>query len=469
MSHPSKFFSLLRTLTEEELSGFQKYLHKFHGGETTTLKVFSYCKGFHAPETDLDKIDLASAYRKLFKAEMGTQENARKKMLNPLSDLNKWLKEYLLSEKMNSESWMAKMVWMSIVQERGMHQDFSKLAVSVYQEQLSPPLSDAVACLQRIASGMFFKRHLVQHKPNPDYEALITCAESIRQSADIISLKMTCEILNNQKIRAESSEKFPELPVQPLLRVYQMISALLASEKDEDYFQVISFLNEHLEDLGENELLTITRLLHNLAAPKIRSAEGVTWGKQVHALNKIALKKGLYTQKGVMSPTNFSNIVNLACAAQELTWAKAFVLDYAQLLPEEACADCTQLGNAMIAFEEKDFNKVLLLLKEPQFKHIQHLGRFKALKLRALYELIPKHDDEIEYLCASFEIYLKRNRLESPDFVDATLSFLKLYKKLFFEKVSRQKLIQEIEATPNLYFYHWLLDKAQGYRGGNAK
>lgn len=467
MAHPSKFFSLLRTLTEDELAGFQKYLHRCHGGETTNLKVFSYCKEFHPPETDLDKIDLASAYRKLFKAEMGTQENARKKMLNPLSDLNKWLREYLLAEKMDGDNWMAKMVWMSIMQERGLHQDFSKLAVQVYKEQLEIPLSDAAACLQQIASGMYFKRHLVQHNSNPDYQALIECSESIRQSADIISLKMTCEILNDQKIRGVESIELSATQVPPLKQLYQMIATLLSTGVEDDFPVIVDFMDQHLDSLGANEVVICTQLLHNFAAPKVRSSKVISWGKQIHALDKILLKKGLFTQKGVMSPITFCNIVNVACSAQEVAWARDFMRENEHLLPEEARTESLKLSHAIIAFEEKDFRKALELVENPQLKLIQHMARAKALKLRALYEL-DIHDDRIEDLCFSFEIYLKRNRQEKPDFVDATLSFLHLFKKLYLRKVSKEALIREIEAAPKLYFQPWLLEKAAKYKGGNT-
>ncbi len=467
MSHNSKFFPLLRSLKPEELIGFQRYLKRFHGGEATPLKVFDYCKRYHNPKIVVDAIDLGDIYRKLYKAEMANTDTERKKILNPLSDLGIWLKEFLLAEKMRSESWVSQMVWLGILQERGLHNEGAKLASELYKKQ-DKKLPDAIACLQQIATGMYYKRYLVQQKASPDFTALAACAASIKQSADIISLKMDCEIKTNQKIRSKKYAEPTALPTQPLMSMYQMISSLLSSEKEADYFNLVAFLDKHVADLGDNEVFMITRLLHNFIAPKIRSAKGVAWGKQVHALDKISLKKGLFTQNGVMSPTNFCNIVNLACSAQEIAWAQKFVLKNARLLPEEAQLDCINLANAIIAFEEKEFNKVLDLLEEPQLKHIQHAIRVKALRLRTLYELDPQHD-VIEDLLVSFEIYLKRNRHEQPDFVDATLSFLKLFKKLYHVKVSKQMLIQEIEAVPQIYFYHWLLEKAKGYKQRNAR
>lgn len=466
MSHQSKFFPLLRTLSSNELLGFQKFIHKYHGGEAATLKVFSYCKRFHDPKKDVDKIDLAAVYHKLFNAEMGSQLSDRKKMLNPLSDLHLWLKEYLVAEKMRSESsWESKMVWLDIFQERKLHREFSNLASEIYLKQGKKPLADAAACIQKIANGLHYKRHLVQHNANPDSGALIGCGESIKQAADILSLKMACEILNNQNIYPKEPTKTQPAPAQPLMLLYQMIFSMLSSGKEDEFAPIVAFLDEHLSVLGVEEVLTITRLLHNFAAPRVRSAKVVHWKKQVHALDKILLKKGTYTLTGAMSPTSFCNIVNIASAAQEIDWAKAFMREYGPMLPEEVREECIKLTLAIIAFEEKKFAEVIELLKDPQIKHIQYIIRSKALKLRALYELNP-HDDAIEDLCVSFKIYLKRNRKEQPDFVDATLSFLDLFNKLYREKLTKTALIQQIEATPNLYFYDWLLEKAAKYKGG---
>jgi hypothetical protein len=467
MPHQSKFFPLLRTLSPDELLRFQKFLQKYHGGEAATLKVFAYCKRFHDPQIDADKIDLAGIYRKLFKAEMGNQLSDRKKMLNPLSDLHLRLKEFLLSEKIRDESFESKMILLEIYQKRRLHKDFSHLASDIYQVQGEQKLPDADACLQRISAGLRYKRHLVQNNAKPNFDSLTNCIESIKQAADILSLKMACEILNNQSITSKKQASNQPAPAQPLMSLYQMIFSMLSSGNEDDFAPIVAFLDEHLHLFGEAEVMTIIRLLHNFAAPRIRSAKVLNWKKQVYALDKILLKKGLYTLHGVISATSFCNIVNIATAAQEMEWAKDFIRNYGLLLPDEVREECIKLTQAIIAFEEKKYAKVIELVKDPQIKHIQHVIRAKALKLRALYELNPQ-DDAMDDLYLSFKIYLKRNRKEQPDFVDATLSFLELFNKLYRRKVTKQALMHEIENTPNLYFYHWLLEKAASYKRWDA-
>jgi hypothetical protein len=106
---------------------------------------------------------------------------------------------------------------------------------------------------------------------------------------------------------------------------------------------------------------------------------------------------------------------------------------------------------------------VLTLLENPQLKHIQHLARAKALKLRALYELNPE-DDAIEFLYTSFEKYLKHHRKEQPALVEATLAFVVLFRALHQKKLKKTILLQKIETTPRLYFRQWLLEKAASWK-----
>ncbi len=210
MSHQSKFFPLLRTLSPDELLGFQKFLHRCHGAEAATLKVFSYCKRFHDPSTELEKFDLATAYRKLFKAEMGDQGSDRKKMLNPLSDLNLWLKDYLISEKLRSEPFIDDLLWLSILQEKGMDTEYSKQTVRVYKEEQGKVLDSTDACQRQIAIGLHYKQHLVTNNPSPDLQAFIECVAELKASAELIGLKMQCELLtvtNHQKCTTNLHQK----------------------------------------------------------------------------------------------------------------------------------------------------------------------------------------------------------------------------------------------------------------------
>ena len=65
----SKFFTLLGTLTIEEVPAFHKYLRQLHGGEKVALKVFEYARKLYPRFEDQKKLDIEYAYRKLFGTE----------------------------------------------------------------------------------------------------------------------------------------------------------------------------------------------------------------------------------------------------------------------------------------------------------------------------------------------------------------------------------------------------------------
>ncbi|HAD34789.1 MAG TPA: hypothetical protein DCF44_09905, partial [Chitinophagaceae bacterium] len=97
-----KFLSLMATLTEEEVSGFWKYLQLHYPNEGNALKVFRYYKRFFPHRQNPVKMALPFAYRKIYTSETTPGIAEQKKIWNAFSKLYLWLKEYLVLEKMRS-------------------------------------------------------------------------------------------------------------------------------------------------------------------------------------------------------------------------------------------------------------------------------------------------------------------------------------------------------------------------------
>jgi len=467
MSQNLKLFSLIRTLSVEEQIAFQKHLKRVHREDTVALSVFAYYKHFFLKGGREEKMDPSYAYQKVFGAEVSDTEHARKKILNTLSDLYLCLKDFLLAHKMRSDTLEAQLLWLDVLQERGLNNESHKLATRIYENTCKKVLLDSTACHQQISAGHSYKSLVINGKSTPDFQALAECTHRIKQSTDILSLKMACEILTYQKTHPHEVES-AQGPVQPLFILYQRIFALLSTNQEKEFHQAVSLLKEYANYISLDETLNILRFLHNYVAQKIRSGQDREWVKELHELNKISLQKDMITPKSNMSLTYFCNIVNTACAAQEIEWAHTFIADYKHFLPESERAESILLAQAIIEFEQKNFKKALQITENLQFKHFQHVARSKAIKLKSLYELDPS-DDKIWDHCLSFEVYLLRHRTPKTEFIEATLSFIRLFKLFMSKKLSKDQLLNKIETTPTLYFKSWLLEKARHYKARHTK
>ena len=134
-----KFFSLLHTLTQGEVSAFHKYLKQVHGGEEIAIKVFEYSKKLYPTLRNTKKLEMNYAYRKIFGAKIAEQEINRKKMLNTLYDLHSWLKDFLLLEKACSDSWESQVLWLGILRDRGLEDQLAKHTTRFYEETIAQP------------------------------------------------------------------------------------------------------------------------------------------------------------------------------------------------------------------------------------------------------------------------------------------------------------------------------------------
>jgi len=461
MKQNLKFFTLLRKLDGKELMDFEKYLKQEHSKEENSLKVFYYYKRFYPGKESPAKMEEAYAYHKIFGRQMKPVLSDRKRMLNAFSDLHLWLKDFLVLEMLGNDTFVSQILWLNILQEKGLSAEFSKQVILVHRPLEGLTLVNMDACQRQIASGLHYKQHLVQDNPSPDFKALADCLADVKTSADIISLKMHCEFMTAQKVRPQKQKGPLSTPtVQPLMLLYQSILEMLKSGKEEDYDQTETLLKAYLGTIHTDEVVVILRYLHNFAANMVREKDDRVWGKKLHDLDKLLLQKGAYTPKGAISPTNFHNIVNVACAALDLEWAETFVEEHSQYLPEVIRLECERLALATVEFERKDFGKVLELTDSALFKEEAHVIRSKTLHLRAGYEL----KKDIIDACANFETYLYRHRKPESKFKEAIIAFFKVFKLLVLGSATKKQLLKFLEESPQMYFRSWLKEKIDKYR-----
>jgi hypothetical protein len=163
-----------------------------------------------------------------------------------------------------------------------------------------------------------------------------------------------------------------------------------------------------------------------------------------------------------MSPTQFNNIINVACKVNAFDWATTFVKAQNHCLHPENREHTTQVAYALISFEKGHFKASLQTLEGMRFNNIHQAIRLKTLMIRCYFELKEDEDKILNY-CASFEVYLFRHRKSNKESVKATLNFVRNIKLLIQKKISKEKLLHKIEDTSPIYFKSWLLEKAADY------
>lgn len=467
----SKFLTLFRRLESPEVPAFYKYLKQQHGEDTIALRVFEYVRKFYPDRLDDKKLELTYAYRVLFRAELSEKGVDRRKMLNTLSDLHLHLKDFLLCEKVRNDALEGQALWLGILQERGLHAEFSRQATDFYETVKGTPQKNVKALLRDLLADYFHHHHRSLSRVPEDTAALQAYLDTLHTCAETIRLKITCEIRSLLELETSPNDlaqpaKPPEptaMEKAPLFRLYREVHQLLEHKSEAHFDQIGVLLREHAKDLDPLELHEILKYMYNYGAKFVRNGDEIALANKLHPFNTFAEQHGFFKQKDVMTPIGFTNIVNVACAAKDFEWAAAFVKKYGHLMSDPVVT----LAQAVILFDQTDFDKVIDVLGQKTFRDVPDAMRARLLILRS-YHGRGEDIDRILNYCGSFEGWLRRHQDTKPGPVAGVRAFLHLFKLLLLEETNKATLLARIESTPNMYCRTWLRNQASNYKGKYA-
>jgi hypothetical protein len=460
MTKNPKFLTLMARLDESELVGFDKYLCLEYPKEVNALKVFRYYKRFFPDKEHAEKMALPYAFRKIYGVEMGPQMRDPKKLWNTFHKLYGWLKDFLILEKLKSDQFTSDVLWMEILLKKGLNAEHSKQAILAYQTSYSDYYG-LKSCLQQMELGRHYRQQLVQGRPVPDYKAIEPCISKIYENADLISLKMKCELLTIKGVRPSSPlENRAHGALPPLHLIYNQIHLMLTTGATEHYHEIEKLLHAHSDHISPNSSNDILRYLQYHAAKMFRVDDEKVWSQKLHPLNKALLVKEVFSAHKEMSSIHFQNIVSVACVAKDIDWVSGFIKEYAQYLPEKTREENKYVAQTAIAFAQSDFHKVIELCEKPLFKDEMQLARIRIFQLRAMYELGLDLSDTLN----TYYNRLLRRRNPVTAYKESAIAFMYILSMLIQKKAAKKTLLKSLESYTQIFVRTWLKEKIDAYQ-----
>lgn len=467
-----KFLTLLASLDKQELTAFGKYLRDRHGNEEVTLSVFAYIRKFYPDFEDEKKLELGFAYKKIFEEDIDAQPYNRTKMLNALSDLFLWLKEFLLLEEAMKDSPESRVLWLKVLKQRKQEREFWRLAMRFKAEQEAAPKKSVMDFIKGMASGHFFYFQSLEDRATPDVEALQRFRLDLNRYYAISKYKLACETANLNKMLSANleplqSERLPVLEEtgtpgeHPLLLLYRKLYEVVTLGGEDKFDEMVAQMAAHAPRIDRPELYVMVGYLHNYAAAQLRKGKE-DYLKRAHELNKFCLQYDIFSMQNVMSTTQFNNVVSFACGVKDFDWALSFVKTQSRLLQPEIAGDTVLLSMGIIHFIQKNFNEVLRLLEGKNLNEVNDTVHSRTMILRCYYEL-NKDPEKVVDFCTALESYSRRHWKPKGEAYEAMANSLKIMKMLIRKKVSKERVLQDINGTPLLFFKDWLLEKAVVY------
>ena len=465
----NKFLSLLKKLTRPELDGYHKYLKRTHPRDKIALRVFEYLTRFYPDFDQPEQLRIEYAYQKIFKADFAKDDHAHKNMQNTASELYKWLRDFLIESKTQQNQLVQQTIWLGILQERGMKEEFSRKAAEFYQKTREAPFKTPADAFPNWIASYYHREHLSWDKPLLQANIIQQCTDTMTDCWEIIRLKMACEMSAVNKVpnqtflhQVKEPTDFQQVGLSILKDVYSALLALTDSGEEVHFVRLEYLLNQHGQHLGAKDVEAIIRYAQNFTADQSRHNQEAIHYERLHRLNKIGLAYGVFLQNDHLPSSAFGNIVTVACLTKDFAWAAAFIQDYSHVVFENHRPAAIRLAQSVLAFETGKFREVVSLLESINFEAHLDIMRSKSLLLRSYYELQADQD----LLLETFDYLESLLRRSSPKTKadNALLAFVLILRLLVVQKSSKKVILERIEKAPVLYCKTWLLEKTVHYK-----
>jgi len=470
----SKLITLLRTLDEEEMRKFGKFLEGTAQRKSPDrIAFFNYLKKYH-PEFPVKKTEREYVAQKLFAKDA----NRIKKIENLMHTIGSVLEDFLLYEELKAQQTQRDFLLLEIYKKRKLDKFFFKKIEQIEKswEKEKP------AGIEQLHNEYLIKKMCFTH---PNYsiisDASITQDDLIyRIDKHYFAVKLywtLCAIVSKSFVATSDKETLrkqhfiqkildtslqTEFQNTPQIKLLSEMCRAFMNNDFQNYSQMKSLFMSHLDIYDQYEKYDILLLfLTTICYENHRQGKEESM-RELFEINKYATENGFIFENGSIPHVNFRNIVYIACAAEELDWAEHFVDNYGRFLGEEDADNIVILCKALVSFSRGDYDVVLDKLARAKFQDVFYNAQVRSVLLQCYYEL----DDELFFGSVdAFRNFLGRNKALASNTKKAFSNFIHFTKKL--KKAEHEfrpdvkHLLDEIANTNNVVNKTWLISKVE--------
>jgi hypothetical protein len=250
-------------------------------------------------------------------------------------------------------------------------------------------------------------------------------------------LQMGCELLNRRNILAEPSEPLlmaevqriaGSLPMPPVIRLYRLVYQSLAQPEGEQAFQQLKAELEKLSpELPPEEARALFKYAQNFCIRRINQGEK-PYLEEIFQLYQQQLSSGILLDEGVISHTDYSNIVTTALRLRAFAWAEDFLHRYRERLLPTYRESLFRYNLANLYLEQDKQGEALRLLQDLRTEDPFYEASIKVLLAKVYVER--KDWEALFYLEQAFRRFLRRQKAFSSHHRTHYLHFLKYLKWL---------------------------------------
>lgn len=254
-----------------------------------------------------------------------------------------------------------------------------------------------------------------------------------------------------------------DLSHQPLIMAYyQSLMMFKHPEADNYFFALKDVLHKDSMHFDQSYNVELFKFAQNYCIGKANMGKK-EYLHELFGFFQTSLSHKIALVNNELSPSNFKNMVTVACHLGKFDWAQDFISKYSSYLPEDQRNNSVTMNTALLYWSTRKLSDAARLLSRVEFDDPFYALDAKSLLLKIYFE-----QDEKEVLfsfCESFRMYLKRNKLVSKAHINSYNNLISFTVKLIKLKPEQQtkfeKIKREIEEIKLLNNKGWLTEQVQ--------
>ncbi len=458
--HNTKLLTLLRTLKEEELKAFSKYLNALYGKHKAAMTLFQHLKKYQSTDYNHKRLDKAYIQTKVLKT------NNERRVSNEASQLYDWLNEFLVWRRIKSEDYKIRyqQILLEEYRERRIEKFVDRLLPSI-EEQYAKSIKTTQDYLNEIEMyhqayfGRFEERTVV------DSTIFNKGLQALQQAYYIYILKYACEAKIRQGVVRENLKEITipdEIePFSLVAKMFQLLHQLYEGESLDSFKEVQIFYKKNYAELPIDEQRFTVVALINWGGKLMRKGR-IDLASPLLDLYRFGLDIGILTKGVFLTSMMMNNIVSLAISIQKFDIAREIVNKYGDFLNPETGLETKRLARAQIYFAEGHIANAKQLF-DYKYKYPLHDIKAKAFSICCMFESGEDYEI-ISNKCKAFSQYLGRKNTLNQGYALGFRNFLSILRKLIDKTEPKDKIEADLNNRNPIYLKSWLLVKLNTYR-----
>ncbi len=441
------------------MNGFGHYMRCFHPKKERAILLYSFLEKQY-PRFPAKNLTHAYLSKTVYQKEADL-----KKVLNTMSDLYRWAKDYLIWQHQLKDENKKDLLWLEVLDTRNMDHEFNLKATLMDKKLAGKKVTDPEDYLNRLTFYHKVWAHPTTKRHTPDFKVLENCLSNLESFYEVSKLNYGAEILNRERmykatdgLTTKSKKNLP--PENFLLKVSKLQYKLVRYGEEEIYKELKKCYLYARKRLSSTSKSILLLHLINYSAHQIRSGKQTAYVPEAFQLYKWGLNDGILISHGIIPSHTFINIFTLSMDFGKLAWAKKFIDNYAPLVEPIAREQTELLVRAQLAFKLGNHNSAYFTkLQTVNFSDPLMAIRTKVLIMMNFYEARTQREMLLQFNTA-FKYYLKRSKKVKGNILESSLNFANCYRQLVLNRVYPEEFKANVKSYTNIFLADWLLSKA---------